>query len=271
VIDYLPSNTYKLKNYEAASSFLTLKDLVIHYKDGIGFFVNSKKREEWLELLNNELIDSVYIEFNGVKCLLYSILSKEHYASFSKRITDIGGQIMKPLFVNRLFITENCFTQHLVPDYLKFMSETEFFIYQNSKDVIENFVRTKLDLPLKGEGWINELILYNRIKSLNGSNNTFHQVRFDWLGRQSIDIYLTNKKLAVEFQGLQHIKSVDFFGGQEGLIQNQRRDKKKRELLFEQGISLLYVLPNYDFLEVEKIINEHESKSLKFYQIGNYD
>ncbi|MDN9181960.1 hypothetical protein KLJ11_14620, partial [Clostridioides difficile] len=50
--------------------------------------------------------------------------------------------------------------------------------------------------------------------------------------------------LAFEYQGQQHFKSVDFFGGEETLEKNKLRDKKKKRLCDENNVKLIYW--NYD-------------------------
>ena len=55
------------------------------------------------------------------------------------------------------------------------------------------------------------------------------------------DFYLPKYNTCIEFQGLQHFKSVDFFGGEEEYNQRQENDKKKKEYCDEHNIKLLYI------------------------------
>ena len=55
------------------------------------------------------------------------------------------------------------------------------------------------------------------------------------------DFYLPKYNTCIEFQGLQHFKSVDFFGGEEEYNQRQENDKKKKEYCNEHNIKLLYI------------------------------
>jgi very-short-patch-repair endonuclease len=71
------------------------------------------------------------------------------------------------------------------------------------------------------------------------------QKRFEWLGKQSLDFYLPNLNMAIECQGEQHYKPVDFNGkGTESAIVQFKRttelDRKKKELLEEHNIRLIY-------------------------------
>ena len=66
-----------------------------------------------------------------------------------------------------------------------------------------------------------------------------HQWRAGFLGLQSVDIFVPEERLAIEYQGQQHYEAVDLFGGEEGLIATQARDKRKRELLRLHDVRLL--------------------------------
>ena len=67
-----------------------------------------------------------------------------------------------------------------------------------------------------------------------------YQYRSEWLGKQSIDFFLEDKNIAIECQGLQHYKAIDFFGGEENFHKQQERDIAKKKLCEENGIKLYY-------------------------------
>lgn len=71
-----------------------------------------------------------------------------------------------------------------------------------------------------------------------------HQYRPEWLNGQTLDVFVPSINLAFEYQGQQHFKSVDFFGGEETLEKNKLRDKKKKRLCDENNVKLIYW--NYD-------------------------
>lgn len=79
------------------------------------------------------------------------------------------------------------------------------------------------------------------------------QKRFEWLGRQSLDFYLPKYNIAIECQGEQHFKPINYFNGQKGYKLTIERDKKKKQLCEEHDIKLYYI--NYDE-EVETKLNE---------------
>lgn len=70
--------------------------------------------------------------------------------------------------------------------------------------------------------------------------NAVSQQRFPWLGRQSLDIYIPSKKTAIEYQGEQHYRPVDIFGGRKQYRRQRKLDKKKKRLCRRHKIRLLY-------------------------------
>lgn len=66
------------------------------------------------------------------------------------------------------------------------------------------------------------------------------QQRFPWLGRQSLDMYIPSKKVAIEYQGEQHFKPVSMFGGSESYKKQRALDKKKKKLCRKNGVKLFY-------------------------------
>lgn len=85
--------------------------------------------------------------------------------------------------------------------------------------------------------WINEYRLYSISRKYY--KDAMYQYRTNWLGQQSLDIFIPCLNIGIEYQGIQHHKQVDFFGGEEEFIIRRKNDIKKRELCFENGVSLL--------------------------------
>lgn len=67
-----------------------------------------------------------------------------------------------------------------------------------------------------------------------------YQYHVDWLGKQSLDVYIPSVKVGIEYQGLQHYEPVDYFGGEESYKGVVERDNRKRELCKANGIKLIY-------------------------------
>lgn len=106
----------------------------------------------------------------------------------------------------------------------------------------ENIFRESNDVQVFGKNApIKEKNLYIFLcrhfphESINSKAHT------QWLGNQHLDIYFPKYNFAIEFQGRQHYEAIDFFGGEEALIKNQERDKRKKKLCEENDCPLLYV------------------------------
>ena len=69
--------------------------------------------------------------------------------------------------------------------------------------------------------------------------DTLYQYRPEWLGRQSLDIYISSLDTSVEYQGVQHYHPVEFFGGEDALNLRQELDSRKRKACEEHGVRLV--------------------------------
>ena len=105
----------------------------------------------------------------------------------------------------------------------------------------------------------------NIAKLLSSKEEIFTQEKtFDWLKYEHylrLDFYLPEYNIAIECQGEQHFKPIDYFGGEEVYEESIHRDLKKIELCNEHGITLLHyatceVPKDFDLYEV--ITSEEE-------------
>lgn len=85
--------------------------------------------------------------------------------------------------------------------------------------------------------WKNEYLLYFMFSVV--FEDTQYQYRAKWLGLQSLDIYIPSLNIGIEYQGQQHYKPVDYFGGEEKLNEQKERDLTKKKLCVKNGIKLL--------------------------------
>ncbi len=89
-----------------------------------------------------------------------------------------------------------------------------------------------------------------------GKHKIISQGSPEWLSPQRFDIYFQDLNIAIEYQGEQHFKPVDFGGkgksfAKKQFISNQRRDEIKAKKAKANNCILIYVLPNYDFKSLE--------------------
>lgn len=121
----------------------------------------------------------------------------------------------------------------------------------------ENNVRGREGLPRIGEGWVSETELYNVIRAAFPTLSVVQHARPDWLAPQHLDVYLPGHRIAVEFQGAQHLGAVDYFGGEKAYEQQKRRDITKKRLCTKNGCALVEVFQGYVAGDVVGAIHMH--------------
>ena len=90
---------------------------------------------------------------------------------------------------------------------------TDLALYEEKDGLRANWrlARTKIRTKLTAEGvikpkWKHELSLFHAVRGLYP--DTLYQYRPDWLGRQSLDLYIPSLSTAIEYQGVQHYLPV---------------------------------------------------------------
>ncbi len=143
----------------------------------------------------------------------------------------------------------------------------DLVIIAKSKSILreaENLLREKRELPRIGEGWISETKLYQEIKNHFNNTAVVQHARPEWLKPQHLDVFLPIHKIAIEFQGAQHIRPVDYFGGEKAFKQQKKRDERKIKLCQENNCQLIEVFQGYDknevFEKISKTINKNKSE-----------
>lgn len=63
------------------------------------------------------------------------------------------------------------------------------------------------------------------------------------------DFYLPNHNMVIEYQGEQHYRPIDYFGGEENFKKQQKRDSIKRDYCKKNGIKLLEIPYDKDIEE----------------------
>lgn len=81
------------------------------------------------------------------------------------------------------------------------------------------------------------------VRNLLNSELYDEYYQFPELGKQNLDIYLSEYNVAIECQGGQHVMSINHFGGDKGFKITQERDIRKNKICKDNGIKLLYVFP----------------------------
>lgn len=109
--------------------------------------------------------------------------------------------------------------------------------FEKLKDIREDAYE-KLVKQKKTHGkWVNEYKLFTLIRVL--FPDAQYQYSAEWLDQQVIDIFIPSINCAIEYQGEQHYSAVDYFGGEEKLLEQSQMDALKREKCQAHGVSLM--------------------------------
>lgn len=114
----------------------------------------------------------------------------------------------------------------------------------------EDNLRAERGLPRVGEGWVSETALFYEVKEALPECDVMQHARPEWLAPQHLDVFVSDLSVAIEYQGVQHDRPIDFFGGKAGHEALRQRDARKRRLCKAHGVRLFYVLEGYELSEV---------------------
>ena len=146
-------------------------------------------------------------------------------------------------------------------------------------EYINNKTKVCIICPIHGEFWqtpyshingrgcklCNESHLESFIENyLNNKNvNFIREKRFKWLGSKSLDFYLPDYNIAIECQGIQHFKKMDFFDKNDSFDERLKRDIIKKTLCESNNIKLFYFsFENYNSFLDKKILKTKEDLDL---------
>lgn len=120
----------------------------------------------------------------------------------------------------------------------------------------ENTIREEENIPRVGECWVSETELFYKTLKAFPNEKIVHHGRPTWLSQQHLDIYFPLKNIGIEYQGEQHQKPVEYFGGKKALEKRQKLDRRKKRLCEKHGCKLLYVYEGYYFENVRQQIED---------------
>jgi len=124
-----------------------------------------------------------------------------------------------------------------------FEEKRKQFQEQNRKvwNIIENEVRRKFGFKNVGESWANETLIYHLMKIIYPNDRIFFHHRPEWLNGLEIDVYNETQKIGIEYQGIQHYKPIEYWGGEDALEKTKERDKKKKQICSDLKIKLVHI------------------------------
>lgn len=163
-------------------------------------------------------------------------------------------------FLNDNYINRDLLSHKFLNDYFrKLMNEkNEDYIqlkaredYGKTPGYYDKYVRK---LGTNRQQWKSEKLLFDIVRNIYP--DTIYQYKTAWLGKFSLDIFIPSIKTAIEYQGIQHYKKVDYFSDNEHFMKQQENDKLKKKLCEENSIKLIewiYNDPISDIYVKEKL------------------
>jgi tetratricopeptide (TPR) repeat protein len=100
---------------------------------------------------------------------------------------------------------------------------------------------TRWEVDFASVRWKSEQSLFLRVKQMLPDLKVEQHASPVWLSPQHLDVYLPERRIAIEYQGEQHYRPIEVFGGEEGFQATSRRDALKRQLCALAGITLIEV------------------------------
>lgn len=128
--------------------------------------------------------------------------------------------------------------------------------YEKTEKDIENELRETLGYPKIGEQWISETMLYKIVKTILAPKEVIRHYRGKELDGLELDIWIPDLKLGIEYQGEQHFKVMEQWGGEEGYKKRVANDIRKKQLCKKWGYHLI------EFIHDEELTPEFVERKL---------
>ena len=129
------------------------------------------------------------------------------------------------------------------------------FVREKTRNA-ENNLREELNMPRVGEGWIGETELYYKIRDAFDETEVLQHSSPEWLGKQHLDVFIPEYSVALEYQGEQHDKPVEFFGGLEAYLMTKKRDAMKKRKCRKNNIQVIEVRSGYELRELVQTVRK---------------
>lgn len=166
----------------------------------------------------------------------------------------------------------------LIGEYINNKTKTEFYCHNKNNDGKEHgtfFIKPNDLICGHGCKKCVHSLLEEKMEIFLQENNIKYETEKmfkEWLGNQKLDFYLPEYNIAIECQGGQHYKPVDFAGlGKEWAENNfkkiKRLDENKFKLCLEHNVNILYFTEEnikkdkktfFDLNELLKKIKEYD-------------
>jgi len=237
----------KLKITKTSLGLLSIEEFINYYKSG---FIVKEVLYENFELsgfLNNIRIKKLHNSDFYRKCFDYHVLKDNEKEEIP---------YLKTILSERFFYDVDKKDRFLKRELFKNRDNFDLVgLIESNIRKVENIIRIEKGYKIVGT-FTNENILYQKLQEYFSDYKVISQGRPKWLGKQSLDVFFPEFNIGVEYQGEQHYRPIDYFGGIEKFEIQQKLDNKKRELCGLNSCTLIEVREGYEF---DSLVNTIES------------
>lgn len=213
------------KVYATASTLdsnprLAARGIIKRYESNAGFlgmpFSELTKSDSWNKLMRKFVDDQKKSKWDGYKKV------GPQSSVLARRIS----YFIVPIYENNVNIHEN----------LNLIDKTINNEYENCERTLYDLTEYK---------WKSEELMFECVKKVFKNKTVIHQYRPYFLhyknSQLSYDVFVCGKNIAFEYQGEQHFKPVEIFGGETNYTKQKERDALKAKLSKENNITLIYI------------------------------
>jgi hypothetical protein len=125
----------------------------------------------------------------------------------------------------------------------KSTSDADFYSKAHRQFFSETEMQTKIRFGLHALGGSSqsEYLLLGMVKAIYPDELIQHKVRPGWLENLELDIWIPHLSIAIEYQGEQHYRPVEHWGGEDAFQRQVERDRLKRKLCKRNGVRLIEI------------------------------
>lgn len=241
-----------IENCFIVISQYTKEELLLKIKENLTYYL-------WWDLMTFEELINNLIKLHFLKSTT-KLISEAKIIEYFRFVYKSKKELLDKIFTNfnpaesTINLINKEFRSDVIFDYRwAFTNDLKASIR-----IIENECRLYNNERIIG-ALFSEDILYKEVEKKFGLiYNVVSQGSPDWLKPQRFDIYIPSLNIAIEYQGDQHFRPVDFGGrgekhAKKQFKENIQRDTKKKELAVANNCTIIYANPNY---KIDRLIEE---------------
>lgn len=216
--------------------------------------INSTNFIERSKILHNNEYDYSNVEYRGLKlpvrivCEKHGEFTQMPYLHLRGRgcpkcgseKSSLGRRITTSEFIDRSnYIHKNIYDYSLI-NFEKTRDKVDIICKRHgvfSQNANSHLLGSGCPICKSSKGEINIMDLLDKYKIEYLREYRFDDCKVSY--RLPFDFFLPNNNICIEYDGIQHFKPINFFGGEEAMIKLQKYDKIKNEYCLENNIKVI--------------------------------